>query len=83
MPSISFDDLTNREIGLIELVTESHISDLFINSKPGWMLTTALTWLALRRENPDITFEEVADGNYDVVAKFHGDDDPKDLNANE
>lgn len=79
--TISFDELTNRELGEIELATGTAISDLFIGGKPGWLLTTAMAWLAMRRENPAITFDEIANGNYDVVADFYGDADPKDLNA--
>lgn len=79
MASISFDDLTNGQIGEIEIATGEAITDLFINGKPGWLLTTAMAWLAMRQTKPGITFAEVRDGTYDLVTDFLGDEDPKEV----
>ena len=79
MATISFDDLTNGQIGEIEIATGESITDLFIKGKPGWLLTTARAWLAMRQTKPGLTFAEVRDGNYDLVTDYLESDDPKEI----
>ena len=76
MSSINIDDLTNGQLIEIEDATGRTMDELFINGKPTWLLKTALTWLAKRVNNPELTFDQIKAGSYDLITEV-GTDDPK------
>lgn len=80
MAAFNIEDLTNRQIAEIEDLTNKSFPDLFIDGRPSWLLTAAGAYITLRATDPDITFEKIMDGSYEIVADVIAGNDPKDEN---
>lgn len=74
MASFNIDDLTNQDVIDIEDATGKSFSEI-LNK---WEFKVAVAWLALRRDNPAISYDEVKSSKLDVVMDAVADPDPKD-----
>lgn len=77
MPKISLDQLTNRELGLIEEATGKLIEDLVINGRMSHTFKCAVAWVGLLRTDPSKAFEEVLEAGIEFFDDVFEDDDPK------
>lgn len=57
---INFEQLTLGELEELELLIGSSIDQAFADGKPKGRALRALYFVAMRRENPKLTFEETA-----------------------
>ncbi len=55
---IKFDELTLGEIEEIELMLNASIDQAFSDGKPKGRALRVLYWVAKRRENPNLKFED-------------------------
>ncbi len=55
---IKFDELTLGEIEEIELLLNASIDQAFSDGKPKGRALRVLYWVAKRRENPNLKFED-------------------------
>lgn len=75
--SIDPEDLTLREVDELESILGAGIDVAFSTGAPKAKAIAALVWITQRRENPDLTFDEVLDMNLkDVNLSGEDDSDP-------
>ena len=71
--NFNVDDLTNQDIMDIEDATGKAFTDILDT----WTFKVACAWLALRKENPAATFDEVAKGKWSITVEALSGDNPK------
>lgn len=66
--SIDVEDLTIEEVEIIEEITDAAIDSLFAPGAKKGKTLRALAFVAARREDPNVTIEEVGSRRLDLAA---------------
>lgn len=75
--NLDIEQLTNADLGTIQRLLNVPMSELYIKGEPTWDFLTAATYVILKKTQPEITWDEVRNGNLDIV--LGAEPDPKDL----
>ena len=71
--NIDPEDLTLREVDELESILGTGIDTAFSEGSPKAKAIAALVWITKRRDNPELTFDEVLDMNLKDVNLAGGD----------
>lgn len=74
---INFDELTLGEIEEIEMLTGGSIETIYADGKPKGRALRVIYWIAKRKQNPGIKFEETEKVTMQEALKLLAEDEAK------
>lgn len=74
---LNFDDLTLGEIEEIEMLTGGSIDEVYKDGKPKGRAMRVIYWIAKRKQDPKLKFEETEKVTMKEAAELLSEDDSK------